>query len=158
MEIVYKNEITHEDANAIRESVGFRRIHPEQLAASLDGSALVVAAYDGQRAVGMARLIWDGGSVALIHDMIVMPEYRGIESELITRVLDFLRSKLKPGFGIQVDVRAWSSQKELYENLGFRVSTPEQRGTPMQNCLTDHIELTDSMFRQCGSGEKGTDE
>lgn len=33
-------------------------------------------------------------------------------------------------------------------SVGFRVSTPEQRGTPMQNCLTDHIELTDSMFGQ----------
>ena len=100
--------------------------------------------------MGMARLIWDGGSVALIHDIIVMPEYQGqgIEAEMTGHIFDFLRSKLKPGFGIQLDIRAWGDCADLYEGLGFRVSTPEMRGVPMHICLTDQIELTDHMFGQ----------
>ena len=84
MEITYTNKITEENVNSIRAAVGFRRIHPEQLRASLDGSAFIIAAYDQNSAVGMARLIWDGGSVALIHDLLVVPEYQmqDIEAEL----------------------------------------------------------------------------
>ena len=98
----------------------------------------------------MARLIWDGGAVALIRDIIVVPDYQmqGIEAELIRQILDFLNTKLKPGFGIQVDVMAWSNQEKIYESLGFQASIPQRRGRPMHICLTDQIELTDAMFQQ----------
>jgi hypothetical protein len=43
--------------NALRESAGWNPIHPEQAAASLAGSALVVAALDGEKTVGTARLV-----------------------------------------------------------------------------------------------------
>lgn len=151
MNITYTNTIAADEVNSIRASVGFRKDHPEQVKAGLDGSSLIVAAYDQDKIVGMARLIWDGGSVALIHDILVVPEYQmqGIETEMITRIFGFLRAKLRPGFGIQVDVKAWNNQEQFYESLGFQVSTPQRRGVPMHICLTDQIELTDAMFKQC---------
>lgn len=150
MNIIYKNSITVDEVNAIRKSIGWRQISPEQMQSSIDGSALIVSAYEKDRAIGMARLSWDGGYGATISDVIIVPEYghKGIENKLITYILDFLRNKLKPGFGIQVDIRAWNNQEELYENLGFQISTKEQRGIPMHICLTNQIELTDSMFKQ----------
>ncbi len=156
MNLAYTNIITVDEVNAIRASVGFRQIHPEQVQAGLDGSALIVAARAEDKAVGMARLIWDGGSVALIQDILVIPEYqaRGVQAEMITRIFDFLRSRLKPGFGVQVDVRVWNNQEPFYESLGFQVSTPQRRGVPMHICLTDQIELTDAMFQQGESGSK----
>lgn len=155
MSITYKNTISAEEVNFLRESAGFRQILPQQIKAGLDGSALIAAAYDQDRVVGAARLIWDGGIAALIPNVIVLPEYkmRGIEEKLITRLLDFLRGKLEPGFGIQVDVRVWDNNEALYEGLGFRLSTFECRGTPMHICLTDQIELTDAKFKQCGFGD-----
>ena len=91
--ITYENIITADKVNFIRASVGFRQIHPEQVQAGLNGSAFVVSAYDQDKIIGMARLIWDGGSVGLIHDVLVLPKYRihGIESEMISRILAFLR-------------------------------------------------------------------
>lgn len=156
MNICYKNMITVSEVNSIRKSVGFRQGSPEQVEAGLTGSSYIIAAYDLDRAVGMARLIWDTGSVASIHDILVVPEYQmqGIEDELITRTLNFLRTKLKPGFGIQVDVRVWNNKKNFYESLGFQVSTPQRRGIPMHICLTDHIDLTDAMFKQMEFKEK----
>ena len=151
MSITYKDTITADEVNFLRASVGFRQIDPEQIKAGLDGSAFTVAAYDQHQIVGMSRLIWDGGMVALIPDVLVSPEHQmqGIEYEMVTRILDFLRNKLKPGFGIQVDVKAWDHQEVLYESLGFQISTQEHRGVPMQICLTDQIELTDAKFNQC---------
>ncbi|MDE5575811.1 MAG: GNAT family N-acetyltransferase [Oscillospiraceae bacterium] len=157
MNITYKSTVSAEEVNFLRASVGFRQILSEQINAGLDGSALVVSAYDRSKIAGMARLIWDGGMVALITDVLVLPEYKtqGVEQELITRLLDFLRSKLKPGFGIQVDVKVWDNREALYESLGFQLSTNERRGTPMHICLTDRIELTDAEFKQCAfSGEE----
>ncbi|MDE6596289.1 MAG: GNAT family N-acetyltransferase [Oscillospiraceae bacterium] len=158
MSITYKNTVSAEEVNFLRASVGFRQILPEQLNAGLNGSALVVSAYDKSQIVGMARLIWDGGIVALITDVLVLPEYKmhGIEEEMITQLLDFLRSKLKAGFGIQVDVKAWDNQEKLYENLGFQLSAHERRGVPMHICLTDQIELTDAKFKQCGFSEQNS--
>ena len=156
MSITYKNTVSTEEVNFLRASVGFRQILPEQLNAGLNGSALIVSACDKSQIVGMARLIWDGGIAALITDVLVLPEYKmhGIEKELVTRILDFLRSKLKAGFGIQVDVKAWDNQEKFYEDLGFQISTHERRGVPMHICLTDQIELTDAKFKQCEFRER----
>ena len=152
MDITHKNTISSEEVNFLRASVGFRQIMTEQIKNGLNGSALIVAAYDRQQIIGMTRLIWDGGYVALIPDVLVMPGYESqeIKEKLITQLLDFLRSKLKPGFGIQVDIKAWDYREGFYESLGFQLSTPERRGTPMHICLTDQIELTDAKYGQCG--------
>lgn len=158
MSITYKNTLSAEEVNFLRKSVGFRQILPEQLNAGLNGSALIVSAYDQHQIVGAARLIWDGGIAALITDVLVLPEYKmqGIEEGLVMRLLDFLRSKLEPGFGIQVDVKAWNDQEKFYESLGFQRSARERRGVPMHICLTEQIELTDAKFKQCEFCERNS--
>ena len=150
--MIYKNSITADEVNKLRRAVCFRQIDEAQIEAGLSGSALIVSAYEDSHAVGMARLIWDGGMTALITDLIVLPEHqkRGIEAEIIRQILSFLQKQLHPGFGIQVDVRAWGNQETLYRELGFEVSAQERRGVPMQICLTEQIELTDARFQQCG--------
>ena len=158
MYVVYKNTITADEVNTIRKSMGWRQILPEQLQAGLDGSALITAAYEENKTIGMARLSWDGGYSAVISDILIIPEYRnkGIENKLITNILDFLRNQLKSGFGIQVDIRAWNNDEALFESLGFQVSKKEQRGVPMHICLTNQIELTDAKFKQIEFSEKDT--
>ena len=152
MALEYRNSITPEDVNFLRKGVGFRQIDPEQLSAGLNGSALVVSAYDRDSVVGMARLIWDGGIVALLTDLLVLPEYQAQPAlrDMVLQILSYLKGKLKPGFGIQVDVHAWEQQEVLFQELGFEASATERRGVPMHICLTDQIELTDAKFGQCG--------
>jgi GNAT superfamily N-acetyltransferase len=155
MSITYVYSMTADEFNHVRAAVGFRQIHPEQAVAEINGSTLVITAHDNERTVGMALLLWNGGGGALV-SMLVIPKYQkqGIEEEMIKHFFVFLREKLKPGFGIQVDVRAFGSQSEVYEQLGFNISTTEQRGTPMHICLTNEIELTDKMFKQMEFKEK----
>jgi GNAT superfamily N-acetyltransferase len=142
MNITYKNTITADEVNAIRKSMGWRQNHPDQIQEELDCSEFIIAAYDEDKAIGMATA---GGTVLLI------PEYQfqGIENELMNHIFNFLRKKLKSGYGIQLNIRAWNEKQiALYESLGFQISTPEKRGVPMHICLTDQIELTDKMFKQ----------
>ncbi|HKM42601.1 MAG TPA: GNAT family N-acetyltransferase [Limnochordia bacterium] len=147
--LTYRHSITAEEVNAIRVATGYGQIHPEQLRAGFAGSTLIIAAYENEQAVGFVRLVWDGGAVALIPDILVRPEFqgRGIETKMVRLLLGFLRSKLKPGWGIQVDIRAWAN-RSLYESLGFQRSMPERRGLPMHICLTNHIRQIDSGFRE----------
>lgn len=150
--ISFKNSITPQEINSLRKSIGFRQIDEEQIQNGINGSSLIVAAYDDSSIIGMARLIWDGGAVALIVDSIVNPMYKSIKfkEEIIERVLSHLKKQLKPGFGIQVDIRAWGDEKSDLMELGFKESLVKYRGTPMHICLTDNIEITDRKFRQCG--------
>ena len=152
MSIVFSNEITVDSVNTIRRMKGWSQIHPQELQASLDGSSYVVAAYDDDQALGVALLLWDGGFKAMITNILVVPDcqVQGLEKKLIEEILNFLRGKLKPGFGIQLDIKAWNDEVKMYESIGFQVSTHERRGVPMHICLTDQIELTDAMFKQHG--------
>lgn len=154
----YKETITADEMNYLRAAIGFRQTLPEQIEAGLKGSAFVVAVYDSDKLIGMGRLIWDGGTVALINDLIVIPQCvsLGIDVQIINRILGFLKTKLKPGFGIQVDIKAWAGQQEICTKLGFILSTPERRGVPMHICLTEQIELTDKLYKQMEYAEERT--
>lgn len=146
----FKDSITADEINYLRAAIGFRQILPEQIEAGLKGSALIISAYDSGNLIGTGRLIWDGGVVTLIHDLIVIPQYRslGIEAKIINLILDYLKTQLKPGFGIQVDIRAWGEQQTICTDVGFILSTSERRGVPMHICLTKQIELTDKLYKQ----------
>jgi GNAT superfamily N-acetyltransferase len=137
MNLTYLNKIPVEDYNALRESAGWNPIHPQQAAASLAGSAFVVAAMDGAKTVGTARLVWDGGYAALIKDVLVLPEYQGhgIGTEMMNRIMDFLRKQLKPGYGIQIDMMAAQGKEGFYERFGFISRPRENRGAGMDMWL-----------------------
>lgn len=155
MDIFYKSEITATETNAIRKAMGRRQLHPAQVQANLNAYAHIVAAYASNHAVAMAGLLWGGGSFAAMH-ILINPAHQmqGIEEEFVTRIFSFLRSKLEPGFGIQVDIFVQGEQQAQYEALGFQPITPANRGIPMQICLTNQIEQTDRLFSQMDYKEK----
>lgn len=150
MNLLFKDSILAEEVNELRKSIGFRRLHLDQITLSLQGSKKVIGVYDGHVNVAMARLIFDGGSVALILDLIVKPEYENlnIEKTMIDKMLDYLKDQLKPGFGIQIDIKAWNKQVEIYKDLGFQISKVENRGHAMHYCISMDIEITDKKYDQ----------
>jgi len=87
---------------------------PGALRRSFEQSQHVVFARDGDRVVGMARLLSDGVCNAYLVDVWTASAYRrqGIASDLIRRLLDAV-----PGqhVGLQTD-----DAQTLYESLGFR--------------------------------------
>ena len=91
--------------------------NPEALRRSFHQSQHVAFARDGERVVGMARLLSDGVCNAYLVDVWTASAYRrqGIASAMISRLLDAV-----PGqhVGLQTD------DAQLYESLGFK-SQPE---------------------------------
>jgi GNAT superfamily N-acetyltransferase len=129
MPIIYTDKITYAGYAALETAVGWK-YNEEQLAECIKGSAYVTAAYDGgetadkqnsAKAIGAARLIWDGGDDAIIRDVAVLPEYqgRGIGKELVLRVVKYLRDNIREGWSLYLELFAESGRAGFYEKLGF---------------------------------------
>jgi predicted GNAT family acetyltransferase len=87
---------------------------PGALRRSFESSQHVAVAWDGDRVVGMARLLSDGVCNAYLLDVWTMPAYRrrGIASSMVRQLADRV-----PGqhIGLQTD-----DAEEFYTSLGFR--------------------------------------
>ena len=62
---------------------------PEMLRRAFSGSLCTLAAYDGERLVGLVRAVGDGASILCVQDLLVLPEYqrRGIGRRLMGELL-----------------------------------------------------------------------
>lgn len=75
----------------IYDSVGWTNYtdRPTMLQKALEHSLLVLAAFDGDRLVGLLRAVGDGHSIVFIQDILVLPTYQrqGIARHLWSRPL-----------------------------------------------------------------------
>lgn len=133
MELQYGNEISVADYNMLREVVQWGVLAAEQAEIGLSNSALLVSCRDGERIIGCARLIWDGGYVAYIADVIVLPEYqlRGIGKEMMSRIMEYLQNQMKPGWRIMVTLLAAKGKEGFYKGFGFFERPNENLGAGM---------------------------
>lgn len=80
---------------ALYDSVGWSAYtrRPDIFLQMLSGASHVIAVHDAGTLVGLARVVGDGVSVAVIQDLIVHPGHqrRGLGRELLRRVLDVTR-------------------------------------------------------------------
>jgi GNAT superfamily N-acetyltransferase len=121
MGLFYGNTLTAEDFNSLRDAVGWARLSPRQAETGLAHTEFLVAARDGDRTVGCARIVGDGGYVAYICDVIVHPDYQehGIGKAMIGRLLEFIRSNLEPGERVMVLLMAAKGRESFYRQFGF---------------------------------------
>lgn len=131
--IVYKSEIPTEAYNEMRLAVGWKGLDPVQAEIGLKNSAYLTAAWDGDRPVGMARVISDGGYMTLIVDVMVLPHYqgRGIGRQMLTNVNQWLDSLGKDGLCIMVNLMATTGNEGFYEKFGFEVRPNDRMGAGM---------------------------
>lgn len=76
-DIQYINSISVTDYNHLRKSVGWNEVATKQAQIGISNSAYIVSAICRSKTVGMARVVSDGGYVAIIVDVIVLPEFQG---------------------------------------------------------------------------------
>jgi len=119
--------------NELRLAVDWTTIEPEQAEKGLSGSDYLVVAKDGDKPIGMARTLSDGGYFVFVVDVIVLPEYQGqkIGSALVNNVLEHYRSTLKPGQKISVNLMAAKDKDGFYQKLGFTSRPNPNSGSGM---------------------------
>lgn len=131
MEITYTEEkkFTQDEVQNLFLSVGWiSGQYPSRLYKALMHSSTVITAWDGNRLVGLVRLIDDSELVAYMHYVLVDPAYhgQGIASEMIKMVKEKYRNYLY--LEIMPEERKNAS---FYEKHGFQVMSD---GVAMQLC------------------------
>lgn len=137
--IVYKDRISAEEYNDMRIAVGWKVLDVKQAETGLENSVYLTVAYDGDRPVGMARVVGDGGYMNLIADVMVIPEYqkKGIGGRLIKNVNRYLDGLGKDGLCIMVNLMATTGNEGFYEKYGYVARPNETMGAGMVRWIND---------------------
>jgi GNAT superfamily N-acetyltransferase len=135
--INYIHNISVEDYNLLRRSVGWKEIEANQAQTGLIHSAYLIVAESDSKPVGLARLVSDGGYIAIIVDVIVLPEYqgKGIGKSLMKKVIDFIKSDLKEGQTVFVNLMSAKGKEAFYKKLGFTENPSDIMGSGMVQFL-----------------------
>ena len=90
---------------------------PQMLAQALTHSLAIYLARDGEKIVGLVRLIGDGFSSVFVQDLIVLPSYQrqGIGSTLMKQAL----ADYKDAYQVQLATEDSEKTLGFYRSLGF---------------------------------------
>lgn len=91
---------------------------PQQLEQAFHQSLFVMAAYDGDKLVGLIRVVGDGLTIIFIQDLLVYPHYQrqGIGRSLLQQTLE----RFKNVYQIQLATEQSDKNLAFYRELGFR--------------------------------------
>ena len=118
---------TRDQTERLFRSVGWESAgYPERLYRALMGSDTVFTAWDGERLVGLARVIDDGEMLAYMHWVLVDPEYHGCG--VGGRLVELVRERYRDYFFLEV-MPEERANAPFYERHGF---TLMEDGAAMQ--------------------------
>ena len=135
--IHYEAFITSEEYMELRRKVGWCEFVLEEAQAGIDNAYMVICVRDEDKAVGVARLLWDGGYIAFLADVIVDPEYQGqgIGKKLVESIVDRVKSDMKPGYKVKICLLAAKGKEPFYEKLGFSERPNDKLGAGMDQWI-----------------------
>ncbi|MCL2351220.1 MAG: GNAT family N-acetyltransferase [Firmicutes bacterium] len=135
--IAYANTLSLDEFNALRASVGWSAIERSLAAKGLEHTAFAVCARDGEKAIGMARVVTDYGYTVYIGDVVVRPEYqgKGVGREIMTRIMSYIDENISPGQMKVIVLMAAKGKEEFYEKFGFISRPTEELGCGMSQSI-----------------------
>ena len=137
--IKYVDYITPEEYMALRKKVGWMEFPLEEARNCVEYAYMVLCARDeNDKAIGVVRLLWDGGYVAFLSDVIVVPEYQGqgIGRTLVEAVIKRIKDDMKPGYKVKLNLNSAKGKEPFYEKFGFQIRPNEDAGAGMDQWLT----------------------
>ncbi len=133
MNIELKHSLTVKEYNALRKSVNWKELPETQAERGLSNTYYLTAAVIDGQAVGMARLISDGGYVAYLADVVVNQNYQGlgIGKLILKDMLDYIKNTLSQGDQVMVVLVAAKGKEDFYTKYGFIQRPNEMYGAGM---------------------------
>ena len=119
IKIIKETSVSIDDVLPLYQAVGWTNYtnQPQMLSQSLTHSLAVYLARDGEKIVGLVRLIGDGFSSVFVQDLLVLPSYQrqGIGSTLMKQAL----SDYKDAYQVQLATEETEKTLGFYRSLGF---------------------------------------
>lgn len=131
--IQYVDYITSEEYMELRRKVGWCEFPLDEAQAGIDNSYMILCARDEGKAVGIMRLLWDGGYIAFLSDVIVDPQYQGqgIGKTLVNSCIRKIKEDMKPGYKVKLNLMAAKGKEPFYEKFGFEERPNNNLGAGM---------------------------
>lgn len=131
MTIAYTEEkkFTQEEVQQLFLSVGWLSgQYPGRLHKALKNSSTVLTAWDGNKLVGLVRVLDDSEMVAYMHYVLVNPDYQG--QKIARTMIEIIKEKYQDYLYIEI-MPEESKNATFYEKFGFKIMS---EGVAMQLC------------------------
>ena len=119
VKITKERSVSIDDVLHLYQAVGWTNYtnQPQMLAQALTHSLAIYLARDGEKIVGLVRLIGDDFSLVFVQDLIVLPSYQrqGIGSALMKQAL----ADYKDAYQVQLATEETEKTLGFYRSLGF---------------------------------------
>ena len=114
-------------------SVGWEPPCKEQVERALQNTEASFVAYEGGKAVGMVRLLGDGGMSFYVKDFAVLPMYqgRGVGRELMQQVHQYILDHIEDGWAVSLELISTKEAIDFYKKQGFEERPCEWDGPGM---------------------------
>ena len=119
VKITKETSVSIDDVLHLYQAVGWTNYtnQPQMLAQALSHSLATYLARDGEKIVGLVRLVGDGFSSVFVQDLIVLPSYQrqGIGSSMMKQAL----ADYKDAYQVQLATDESEKTLAFYRSLGF---------------------------------------
>ena len=132
--IIFKEDFRNVDTYlSLREQVGWIKLDINQAQKALDNSLAVITVFDGDKAVGMGRIVGDQSVISYVQDLIIIPEYQGksIGSQLLNRLIAIVDDMTVPGTRMMLCLMCAKGREKFYKKHGFIARPTESLGPGM---------------------------
>ena len=134
IKITKERSVSIDDVLPLYQAVGWTNYtnQPQMLEQALSHSLATYLARDGEKIVGLVRLVGDGFSSVFVQDLIVLPSYQrqGIGSALMKQALE----DFKEAYQVQLATDQTEKNVGFYRSMGFEtLSTYDCTGMILVN-------------------------
>lgn len=127
-ELVY--DIDAKDYLYLRSQLGWKQINENQVKKAINNSMINISIFDGERCIGMGRIVGDNILKGMLTDIIIDKEYqgKGIGRLIVTTLIDEVRKKLDDGDLFQLEASPTYGNREFYVKCGMKYKPENQDG------------------------------
>lgn len=131
-----ENILTYDIYFELRKSVDWNNWSKEQADSAIKKSYYTMVAYDGNKPIGMGRVVGDGMYLTIV-DIVVRPEYQGegVGSAIIKSMLDYIGNSMYEGSRVSVQLISEVGKEEFYIKQGFKLIPHEFCGPALRKII-----------------------